>query len=298
MTGQWEPVAGTFWRVPPDEKWSFLPLMVVLLVAAVAGVAIVVSIAKKRTQPGWHLRQHMLEIGGAFTLVYFLGITALTWGRIATLGVMPLNEVGDFFAGAFGPLAFLWLVLGYLQQGEGLRLSTKALELQADELRQGTEALLLQAQELKHSVEQQSIMAVAATQQIHAQREALEIQLREADNLHRARFAFTSSTRNGGHNIGARVSTGLDVICKGSDAFDVVIRFEPAIGTMSAGKIDSIHKTRASRIPLEFVNAPEDIVGTIDLDYKGSDGRKRHERYVYEIKSKDPWVKVKHEVSE
>ncbi|NAO52177.1 hypothetical protein EZZ79_20770 [Pseudomonas syringae] len=62
-------------------------------------------------------------------------------------------------------MAFLWLVLRYLQQGDGLRLSTRALELQADELRQGTEALLLQAQELKNSVEQQSIMA-AATQQI------------------------------------------------------------------------------------------------------------------------------------
>lgn len=298
MTGQWEPVGGVFWRTPPDEQWSFLPVLAVLLVAAVAGAAIVISIANKRKQLPWHLRQHMAEIGGALTLVYLVGIAALTWDRIATLGVMPLNEVGDFFAGAFGPVAFLWLVLGYLQQGDELRLSTKALELQADELRQGTEALLLQAQELKNSVEQQSIMAAAATQQIQSQKEALEIQLREADNLHRARFAFSSSIRNGGGTAGGKVSTTLNIICKGADAFDVVFRFEPPIGALNIGKFDSIHKTIASSIPLEFVNAAEDIVGTIALDYKGSDGRERREKYVYEIKFRDPWVKIKNQVSE
>lgn len=298
MTELWESVGGAFWRVPPDEQWSFLPGMVVLLVAVVAGAAIAVSIAKKRKEPAWHLRQHMAEIGGALTLVYLVGIIALTWGRLVTLGAMPLNEIGDFFAGAFGPVAFLWLVLGYLQQGDGLRLSTKALELQADELRQGTEALLLQAQELKNSVEQQSIMAAAATQQIEAQKEALEIQLREADNLHRARFAFSSSRKNGTNIVGSKINTSLDVICKGADAFDVVLRFEPPIGVLGVGKFDSIHKSRASSIPLEFVNAGEDIVGTITLDYKGSDGRARREKYVYEIKFRDPWVKIKNQVSE
>ena len=298
MTGQWEPVGGVFWRAPPDEHWSFMPTMVVLLVAVVAGAAIAVSIAKKRKQPLWHLRQHMAEIGGALTIVYLVGITALTWGRIATLSAMPLNEIGDFFAGAFGPVAFLWLVLGYLQQGDGLRLSTKALELQADELRQGTEALLLQAQELKNSVEQQSIMAAAATQQIEAQKEALEIQLREADNLHRARFAFGSSSKSGGNSVGGKISTSLDVICKGTDAFDVVFRLEPPIGALEVGRFDSIHKTRACSIPLAFVNSAEDIVGTIALDYKGSDGRARREKYVYEIKFRDPWVKIKNQVSD
>lgn len=34
------------------------------------------------------------------------------------------NAWGDFFSGFFAPLAFLWLVLGYLQQGEELRNSS------------------------------------------------------------------------------------------------------------------------------------------------------------------------------
>lgn len=60
---------------------------------------------------------------------------------------MGLNEVGDFLAGAFGPVAILWLVLGFFQQGV--------------ELRQGTEALKLQAAELKNSVVQQCELVAA-----------------------------------------------------------------------------------------------------------------------------------------
>lgn len=54
------------------------------------------------------------------------------------LGLRP-NEVGDFLAGVFGPLAFLWLVFGYYQQGEELKHSVKALKLQAEELRNSVE---------------------------------------------------------------------------------------------------------------------------------------------------------------
>lgn len=64
---------------------------------------------------------------------------------------MSMNEVGDFLAGAFSPIAFLFLYLGYRQNSEALRL-------QAKELRQSTEALQLQVAEMKESVEQQKIM--------------------------------------------------------------------------------------------------------------------------------------------
>ena len=57
---------------------------------------------------------------------------------ITFLGLKP-NEVGDFLAGVFGPLAFLWLVFGYYQQGEELKHSVEALKLQAEELRNSVE---------------------------------------------------------------------------------------------------------------------------------------------------------------
>jgi len=83
--------------------------------------------------------------GVSFTSIYLVALWWLTGGRLESLTTLQLNEVGDFLAGAFGPLAILWLVLGFFQQGM--------------ELRQSTEALQLQGQELKNSVEQQKRMA-------------------------------------------------------------------------------------------------------------------------------------------
>lgn len=48
---------------------------------------------------------------------------------------MPLNEIGDFFAGVFSPLAFLFLFLGYIQQSKAIKQTNenidRQLELQA-----------------------------------------------------------------------------------------------------------------------------------------------------------------------
>jgi hypothetical protein len=52
---------------------------------------------------------------------------------------MEPNELGDFLAGCFAPLAFLWLVLGFFQQGDELRNSVAALHLQGEELRNSVE---------------------------------------------------------------------------------------------------------------------------------------------------------------
>ncbi|EPF9868391.1 TPA: hypothetical protein ACHIJP_002561, partial [Acinetobacter baumannii] len=61
---------------------------------------------------------------------------------------MPLNEVGDFLAGVFSPLAFLFLYIGYKQNSESIRL-------QNEELKASTKALELQVKEMQESVEQQ-----------------------------------------------------------------------------------------------------------------------------------------------
>ena len=35
---------------------------------------------------------------------------------------LTLNELGDFLAGAGGPIVLLWIVIGYFQQSAALRL--------------------------------------------------------------------------------------------------------------------------------------------------------------------------------
>lgn len=52
-----------------------------------------------------------------------------------------LNELGDFLAGFFTPLAFGWLVYGYLLQSKELRLQREELSLTRDQLAKQTELL-------------------------------------------------------------------------------------------------------------------------------------------------------------
>jgi len=64
---------------------------------------------------------------------------AWVWFGWQKFWCMPPNEMGDFFAGASAPLAFLWLVLGYMQQGDEIRETRFEVKRQADAL--GQEAL-------------------------------------------------------------------------------------------------------------------------------------------------------------
>ena len=52
-----------------------------------------------------------------------------------------LNELGDFLAGVFTPLAFGWLVYGYLLQSKELRLQREELALTRKQLGKQTELL-------------------------------------------------------------------------------------------------------------------------------------------------------------
>jgi hypothetical protein len=73
------------------------------------------------------------------TVVYLVIIAATVALKFDSFLELKLNELGDFLAGAFGPIAFLWLILGFSQQGRELKLSSDALQLQAAELKNSVE---------------------------------------------------------------------------------------------------------------------------------------------------------------
>lgn len=73
-------------------------------------------------------------LGISITLIYSTLLAWLVNSKWEKFVALELNALGDFCAGAFGPLAILWLVLGYFQQGIELRQNSKALDLQAKEL--------------------------------------------------------------------------------------------------------------------------------------------------------------------
>ena len=107
---------------------------------------------KPRAGPKW--------VGVALTAVWVgvvLLYVATNWEHVKGL---QANALGDFAAGASAPLAFLWLVIGYFQQGEELRNSANALWLQGEELRA--------------SVEQQRKLADYAARQLEIESERIE----------------------------------------------------------------------------------------------------------------------------
>lgn len=97
-----------------------------------------------------------LIIVSVSTIIYLLFIFKAT--ELREFIDLELNAKGDFLAGVFAPLAFLWLVFGYYQQGRELKLNTKALELQASELKNAVEEqrnlIKIHQEELLHKVEQ------------------------------------------------------------------------------------------------------------------------------------------------
>ncbi|MCI1022139.1 hypothetical protein HWD96_07835 [Pseudomonas putida] len=298
MAGLWEQVGGIFWSVPPvavpvEEVRPLSTIIMCGVVAAFALTAVLRYVSHKIRPQGWGVRKYLGAVGAALTLAYVAVVLPIIWGRVDTLLTMPLNEVGDFLAGAFGPLAILWLVLGFLQQGEELRQNTKAVEFQGDEIKLSREALLMQAEELKNSVEQQSIMAAAATAQMDAQRAALKLQMEEIEKAGRANFRFSSGSRSGGGAVGGQVKTSLSFICAGATAHDVTAVFDPPIGDVEICRFEEVSSTRNPQVALSFVNAAEDVLGVLRVNYMGSDGKRRQEEFRYSIRSADPWVKIK-----
>lgn len=95
-------------------------------------------------------------IGGGITAVWLGGVCF--YFRLADVERLAPNEIGDLLAGISAPLAFLWLVVGYLQQGI--------------ELRQNTEILKLQQEDIRASVEQAKRQADSVSQnELHARRD-------------------------------------------------------------------------------------------------------------------------------
>lgn len=76
---------------------------------------------------------------GVFTSLLWIafGVYLAFFSKVAHPAA--LDGWANVLAGFFSPVAFLWLVLGYRQQGEELQQNTEALRLQADELKLAVE---------------------------------------------------------------------------------------------------------------------------------------------------------------
>lgn len=75
----------------------------------------------------------------------------------------PLESLGSFLEGAFAPLAFLWLVIGFFLQQKELSKNTAAIQQQHVEMQKSQEHAALQAKSIQASAlhsQQQSFIRI------------------------------------------------------------------------------------------------------------------------------------------
>ena len=140
---------------------------------------------------------------------------------------IKLNEWGDVFAGFFSPVAFLWLVLGYMQQGEELRNSTATLKLQADEL--------------KNSVEQQTQLVEVSRQQMRQEMEVVREERELRHEAARPRFVFRHGGTSGGPS---GLTYSVQIINIGNTATNLLLAFDPPIGNFSRQGFDLLDRNQ------------------------------------------------------
>lgn len=152
-----------------------------------------------RQKIGWSVTGLWITLFAAY--LFYFGL-----GKFIEL---PPNELGDTFAGWFAPLALFWVVLGYLQQGDELKLNTRALMLQQKELQE-------QSKTFKDQMEALTRQAQATEQHVKLMQTEFEgAQARERQEI-KPRFIPIGSMRSDG-------IVQINVENRGGDAFDVLI---------------------------------------------------------------------------
>jgi hypothetical protein len=96
-------------------------------------------------------------IGAAATTAWLLLALYVAFFAQTRIWEFKSDEIGTFLSGWLAPVGFLWLVLGFIQQGFELRQNAAALRLQASELKQSVEQLSIQARTMSESEKNQRL---------------------------------------------------------------------------------------------------------------------------------------------
>lgn len=206
--------------------------------------------------------RRLTGLGVALTVLYLIGIGSIALTHRDAMIALEPNEWGDYLAGVFGPLAFLWLVLGYFQQG--------------DELRYSAEALWLQGEELRNSVEQQQALVEVTKEQITFEKQSLERERAESKKrsqpiLFMQYVGFqTETNRTQSHNV--------NVENTGQDCTDVrlLIEDDPIVRQPLLKRGESI----SGSVSLD-INAPFQGV-RVDVAYTDINGNEERQSFRYE----------------
>lgn len=183
-----------------------------------------------------------------------------------------LNELGDFLAGVFAPIAFFWLILGYMQQGKQLEQNTKALEQQEI-------ALQLQIDEMREGIKQQVELVQFQRQQLDEQHKMLEPRFIISQSKVDPPVYGSSKDSNVdvNHNI-VFVVVNYTLENLGGDAFN--LRLVHPKSKQIFKKFSSLKASTSEEIRLELtqfqidqLNQKKELEDSLDFFYECTNGR-------------------------
>lgn len=98
--------------------------------------------------PNWRIWLGLGLTAGWLLLgaIYINGV--IGWGNFSFL---PADRLGSFLEGAFAPLGFLWLVIGFVLQQHGLEQNTQALRAQSERIQRSAEHAVIRSEKLAAS---------------------------------------------------------------------------------------------------------------------------------------------------
>ena len=221
------------------------------------------------------MNKKSLIFGVIATLIWFLGIYVFSQSNSYNLPA-TLNELGDFLAGIFAPIAFFWLILGYIQQGKQLDQNTKALEQQE-------KALQLQIEEMKESVQQQTELVNIQKKQYEKQQNLLEprfiISDAEVFNILGREVERNSENNhllNSNENVLVRITFNL--INFGEEIFDLKIKengkklIVVKVDHIARGNIQSIDFDLADE-QIVLLNNQQELLVELDMGFICKNGK-------------------------
>lgn len=220
-----------------------------------------------------------LYVGGAILNVAYLATLGyyvfIKWQAICAL---PANELGDFLAGAFSPMAFAWLVLGFIQQGFELRQNSAALILQAEELRNAAmhagDMVELQRKEFElriKELEEARTKAQAAAKESEKRREAMAVEKAQP------RFTFELLHRE----IERKTHAVGKLSNHGKSCTKVRIEMEPIPKTLSLlSTCDFEQFDSELSVTIRVFSANDEHTHPLTVHYTDALGNQRHQNFI------------------
>ncbi|SFS39877.1 hypothetical protein SAMN04488040_0175 [Sulfitobacter marinus] len=211
--------------------------------------------------------QHILAKRGlAATWIYLIiligGVPLL--GTLGAIEIKPisLNELGDLLAGAFGPLAIFWIVLGFFQQGRELQNSVATLELQAKELANSVTQQKELVSVTRETLEQErQVLSLKENQRKKALQPTLQISFQNGGSYGQNSFVHDLRIVNTGEsvsNFSANLVSGTEKICSIS-----------AVHFKNDGALDSRHYGKIEKfdgildLVIEYTDRDGEITGQL-----------------------------------